>query len=225
MTTPKKTPAKKALAKKAVVKKMPAKKTAAEKANEKSADLVRFSTFDWSPVQLSADLELMHAEEWQEAVRNYEKDPRNFYNSYEFLVHHPANTRRFPDDPVADSPESWFMENLRVSVAKVDPKTKRVETKHNPHWKKDGRGKDPVDTARNTEVNIWLEWGPYKEASEFSMNGYVPPGGTSSHDPRLDTGAKTFEAAIVKLADKLYRLYGARARISDDKELPKKPSK
>jgi hypothetical protein len=177
---------------------------------------------DWSRVQLSADLEHMHAKWWKRAVKNYEKDPSDFFNSYEFLLHHPANVRRFPADGLPGTPESWFEENLRIMVVKVDPKSKRIETKPNPDWKHNGKGRNPVDSKRNTEANIWLEWGPFMESAEFAPGEMGVAGGTSSHDPRVDTGARTFEKAIVRLANNIYHLYGPHARVSDAKKLPKK---
>jgi hypothetical protein len=192
----------------------------------KKTSLKKRSSFtfkpDWSNVQLSADLEYDHAKRWKKAVRRYEKNPKDFFNSYTFLVLHPANVRRFDLDTLAGTPESWFMENLYIMVVKVDPKTKRIETIHNPNWKKDGRARDLFDKKRNTETNVWVEWGPYMEAEEFSTGDFAPTTGSSSHDPRTDTGGATFEEAIINLANNVYHLYGGHRRISDAKKLPKR---
>jgi len=158
----------------------------------------------WSRVQLGADLEAIHAKEWAKAVKNYENDPNDFYHSYEFLSLHPANIRRFPREDMAGTPEPWFEENLSIAVVKVDPKTKRIETKG------------------NTETNVWLEWGPYEEESESHSDPCAPEGGTHTHDPRTDTGGRTFEEAMVNLANNVYHLYGGHARVPDDKKLSKK---
>jgi hypothetical protein len=194
-----------------------AKKTPAKKAASKTT----LDELIGSRVQLAANLEYYHAKEWKTVVENYERDPSDFFSAYEFLRLHPANIRRFATSTLAGTPETWFEENLRIMVVKVDPKTKRIATKANPGWKTNGKGKRPIDSARNTETNVWLEWGPYIEAPEFPTDTPTT-GGSTSHDPRTDTGAATFELAIVNLANNVYHLYGGHSRIPHDKKLPKK---
>lgn len=180
------------------------------------------SRAEWTELGLVADLEMYHAKEWAHAVRNYEADPRDFYNAYYFMVLHPANTRRFEMGGKVGAPYSCFAEYLYVMVVKVDPQTKRIETKYNPNWKRNGKGKDRFDKARNTETNVWVEWGPYTEGSRCG-GANVPEGqevtGSSSHDPRCDTGGATFEEAIVNLAHNVYVLYGGQVEVPWDKKL------
>lgn len=74
----------------------------------------------------------------------------------------------------------WVSKSLDVHIAKVNPKTRRISD----------------DEKKNTLVEYWLEAGPF-----FDM-GY-------SHDLRLDCGGKSFEEAIIKLAARVRRVYGA----------------
>lgn len=163
-----------------------------------------------SQVQLYADLERYWARDWARAVAAYEKDPRDFYNAYYFLALHPANQRRAFNGRNTP-PEGSFDTNHSVMVVKVDPRTERIETKRNPNWKKNGKGKTPVDKKRNTATRVWIEWGPWCEAENMP-----------SHDPRVDTGGKTYEEAIVNLAHNVYVLYGSAASVSDTAKLNKK---
>lgn len=165
---------------------------------------------DMSRVQLHADLERYWARDWARAVAAYEADPRDFYGAYHFLALHPANQRRIFGGR-STPPEGSFDANHHVMVVKVDPRTERIETKRNPNWKKNGKGKWPVDKKRNTATRVWIEWGPWCEEEN------IP-----SHDPRVDTGGKTYEKAIVNLAHNIYVLYGGAASVPDTAKLDKK---
>lgn len=182
-----------------------------------------FGSRKWSRVQLYADLAKYWAQDWSKAVRRYESNPLDFHAAVRFLETHPANTRELRVRGGVIH-ESFFWENLNIAVVKVDPKTKRIETKKNPNWKKNRKGKRPVDAARNTETNVWLEWGPWVEAEELaaSWGDGATGDGASSHDWRVDTGGKTFEEAIVNLAHNIYVLYGARATCDTEEKLSKK---
>lgn len=158
----------------------------------------------WSRVQMDADLEKYWARDWTLAVVAYEVSPRDFYAAYHFLELHPANQRRVFNGR-SIPPESYFEENHRIMVVKVDPKTGRIETKKN------GKGKHPEDAKRNTATRVWIEWGPWCDAED------IP-----SHDPRADTGGKTYEKAIVNLAHNVYALYGAAAKVADTAKLDNK---
>lgn len=75
-----------------------------------------------------------------------------------------------------------FIEHaLDIEVVKVNPKTEKIED----------------DKSLNTQVNVWLECGEYsKEYKSFV------------HDLDLDTGGKTFEEAIIQLANLVSVHYG-----------------
>lgn len=61
---------------------------------------------------------------------------------------------------------------LSIEVVKVNPKTEEIDD----------------DESKNTSTRVWLESGPYNE------NYYT-------HDVDLDCGGKTFEEAIIALAE------------------------
>ena len=77
-----------------------------------------------------------------------------------------------------------FLEGLDVMVVKVDPETECIED----------------DRSRNTAVRVWLEAGPYIDEKKYGCSW--------SHDPELDCGGKTFEEAIVRLAELVKKKYG-----------------
>jgi hypothetical protein len=112
---------------------------------------------------------------------------------------HPANQRH-----IYGSPDGSFHENLWWACVKVDPVSKHIEE----------------DKKRNTLTQFWVEWGPHMEESEFTDRerelDVVPKGGCSSHDYRVDTGADTFEGALVNLAHNIWKLYGEKPRCEHD---------
>jgi hypothetical protein len=77
--------------------------------------------------------------------------------------------------------EPW----IEITPVLVDPKTKEVND----------------DSAKNTEVNWWLEAGYYAYIdSEIHPN--------SVHDTELDCGGKTTEEAVEKLYNLTLKKYG-----------------
>ena len=165
--------------------------------------------------RLHADLHGYYWKEWKQALKAYLADPKYPYNAICFLELHPANQRL-----VWGSPNGWFHENVNWSFVKVDPHTKRIESKKNPNWKKNGKGKHPADKKRNTETNVWVEWGPHMEHKENPQ--HTGPDGIPSHDPRVDTGGRTFEEAMVNLAHNVWILYRGNSDIPDDAKINKK---
>jgi len=85
-----------------------------------------------------------------------------------------------------DNHERWPIRSLDVDMAKVNPKTGRIDD----------------DEAKNTRVDYWLEGGPFGKKHEAYM-----------HDPNLDCGGETFEEAIVKYAELVKKHYGNRSDI------------
>jgi hypothetical protein len=78
-----------------------------------------------------------------------------------------------------------LQESLIVEVVKVNPENLTIEE----------------DESKNTLVQVWLECGPYEFIGE--TNAYE-----NTHDTDLDTGADTFEQAIIKLAELVHKHYG-----------------
>jgi hypothetical protein len=156
-------------------------------------------------MRLRADLEWYWARDWAKALTRYIRRPNDFSAAYDFLYLHPANQRRVAVGDLGPlGPDGWFHMNMDWSIAKVDPKTHRIETVTT----KKGYQRD--DTKRNTATQVWLEWGPYSEQENIE-----------SHDPRTDTGAPTFEEALVNLAHNVFMLYGDRTTVADEAKLKK----
>jgi len=186
---------------------------------KKSKKVGEKSSFDWLNVpgareELYADLHRDYWKEWKRALKTYLDNPLDAHNAVRFLELHPANQRL-----AWGSPEPFFHENLTWFFVTVDPTTKRIETRKNPGWKKNKRGKYPPDKKRNTETNVWVEWGPYTEGPSELVPGSR---GISTHDPRVDTGGRTFEKAMVNLAHNIWALYGGNANVADVARLKEK---
>lgn len=110
-----------------------------------------------------------------------------------------------------DFPTSMFHRCLDVFVAKVHPRTLRVEQK----------------ARKNTKVQVWLEAGPWWLPSKKDIKAGHAPEGMPSHDYRLDCGADTYEEAIIKLRNLVWKYYGKKAKprtIPNPKvKMPKRP--
>jgi hypothetical protein len=91
-----------------------------------------------------------------------------FYDAYWFVNNHPAFT-----DGVFDQAR------FDLTVVKVEPVSGRVQD----------------DKTKNTQVEVWLETGPFED-------------GEYMHDPDLDCGGETFEKAMITLAEKVLNKYG-----------------
>lgn len=162
----------------------------------------------WSDEQLTADLAVYRARDWARALKAYEKNPTEFYVAWDFLAEHPAN--RHPENHF-----SMWCENFDVMVAKVDPETHRVESRFSKKGK--NLGSDP---GRNTLTEVWVEWGPWVMPSKDDP--YISKYGMRSHDYRVDTGAETFEQAVINLAHNVWMLYRDKADTPNDAKLKKK---
>ena len=91
--------------------------------------------------------------------------------------------------------ESQFARCLDIDVAKVNPKTRKIDK----------------DKKKNTRTEIWLECGPWVNSEEMSKNDKEFLGhadGMATIDIRLCCGADNFEKAIIKLANKILKIYG-----------------
>lgn len=113
------------------------------------------------------------------------------HEAWKFLQDHPI----FENEE--DSGVFFFEDCLSIEVVKVNPRNKIREE----------------DESKNTEINIWLECGPWIKASEFPEEAREHNlFGISSHDIALDCGSRTFELALCELATlvaKKYGLYGS----------------
>lgn len=107
----------------------------------------------------------------------------NFYECWQWLYQHPAFwiVDRNGRIPFSDG----FGNVLDVEVVKINPKTKKIED----------------NDEHNTETRIWLEVGTYFWEDETGCY-------TISHDADLDCGGRTFEKAIMNLANLVKEKYG-----------------
>lgn len=105
----------------------------------------------------------------------------DFYDAWHFLYDHKIYKER------------GLTANLCVDVVKVNPGTEEVDD----------------NAEKNTAVRIWLESGPWLNNSdlEADMKKFFPEG-IGQHDLDLDCGAATFEEAIIKLANLVFKKYG-----------------
>lgn len=136
------------------------------------------------------------------------REIKDFYEAWHFLYSHPIfqshlTTPGLPFDIIK------FRECLYVAVFKVNPKTGQVKFKQDPET-----GEKIVDGIQNTEMRIRLECGPWFDADSdraVALNkahpGTVPSGGMFSHDTDLDCVGKTFEEAILGLANLVLKKY------------------
>ena len=109
----------------------------------------------------------------------------NLHEAWTFLKDHPMVMDQDGLDHFADL--------FDIDVVMVDPATKTVED----------------DPQRNTEVRVWLEFGPWHKPESLSdAEREAMPDGCAGHDIDLDCGATTFEQAVMILAQKVFERYG-----------------
>lgn len=87
---------------------------------------------------------------------------------------------------------SRFQDCLDIDVVKLNPETECIEP-------------NPI---LNTETNVWLECGPYLP-TEDNKRGLT-------HDIDLDSGGKTFEEAIIELANLVLDKFDIRKHKKDE---------
>jgi len=123
---------------------------------------------------------------WTETVVAYEENPQDLYRAWMWLAYHPVfwyhgHEERRHISTLAET--RGVHEGLELQPAMVNKKTRRTEGP----WK-------------NREVEIWVEVFP---ASLTRGKGDI-----RLHDTELDTGAPTYEEALIKVAGMLYERYG-----------------
>lgn len=135
---------------------------------------------------LYPDLRRMREERWTKLAKAYEKNPEGFYESWHWLQCHPIfwyfGTGRQHESTLCSN--RGVYEGLELCPELVDPKTRRTE--------------GPLESR---VVEIWVEVFP------ASMG----PGGRSGirlHDYVCDTGAPTYEEAVIKTARLVYERHG-----------------
>jgi len=111
-----------------------------------------------------------------------------FYEAWWWLHDHPAFYRQYRG---SWPQEEGFFANLDMTVQKVNPLTGSIDD----------------NKALNTQVEIWLENGPWElvENPEFDIYG---TGEMASHDIDLDCGGLSCEEAILEMAKLVRQKYG-----------------
>jgi hypothetical protein len=160
--------------------------------------------------ELYADVQKADDEQWIKTVRNFEREPLDFYNAWWFLNNHPAFWQ-FNGDGSQSPKERIHHKNLmrdngitrsvRIDVVKVDPLTKHHED----------------DESLNTHTQVWIEMGKWewpstKPVDEHSLRD------AHFHDHELDCGGDSFETAIIVAAICLHTVYGNDRIICDSKD-------
>ena len=115
----------------------------------------------------------------QEAEALAQVPTMDFYRAWHFLRNHPCQF----DSEGEEHYDLW------VWPALVNPETGSVDD----------------DKSKNTQVEIWVEFGHW---CEYPKDGSTPAFTGSSHDTRLDCGGKTYEEAIITLAQRVAVYYG-----------------
>lgn len=116
-----------------------------------------------------------------------------FYDAWWFLHNHEMFVDKSLDSGQENGKYLWtsrFQDCLDIDVQKVNPNTGRIDDKK----------------SLNTETEVWLECGPwyYHDEKDYVEKPYWAP----SHDWNLDCGGTTFENAIIRLANLVYKHYG-----------------
>lgn len=106
----------------------------------------------------------------------------DFYEAFMFLKTHNMNIGFIKETKYT---YNKFFDSLSVEVVKVNPENETIED----------------NEELNTATRVWLEFGPY----DFEENCRV-------HDTNLDCGGKTFEEAIIKLANLVNAYYDERGK-------------
>lgn len=156
---------------------------------------------------LYKDIQQDRIGEWHCTVREFEKDPDDFYNAWWYLDNHPAfwtyahgpgSHRRL--DPAERHHEKHLLHDygitrcVRMDVHKVNAITRSTQ------------GEPQTDTE------VWIELGqaPWPPNPDEHNQGEA-----TYHDHMLDCGGPTVEAAIVKAARNVWEVYGNDRRVCD----------
>jgi hypothetical protein len=160
-----------------------------------------------------ASLQEDRIREWTETVRAFETEPNDFYNAWQYLDTHPAHWRFRGDDGMT-APEERITEWNLCAEYGVNYAVDICVTKVNSAT---GRREDDRD---NTLTEVWIElgktnWPGPPEEGDYICKGEIYPRDHSYHDPTLDCGGESMEAAIIAAAVSIHTHYGNDRRICD----------
>lgn len=139
----------------------------------------------WWPT-LYADLKKVREKDWTRMAEEYEAEPGNLHKVWHWLNNHPifyyfCNEKRRHESTLCD--DRGIYEGLELIPVLVDKVTRQT-------------GGPPGDA----ETEIWVEVFPSsltRGSNDIRL-----------HDYELDTGAPTYEEALVKVAGLVYERHG-----------------
>jgi len=118
-----------------------------------------------------------------------------FYTAYHWLDCHPCFIE--PGD------FDGGIKSFCIEVVMINPENKTIELRINSD------GKTEENDELNTEVEIWIEGGPWSDDAWHNpyADDHSDDGGWM-HDIELDCGAPTFEEAVIKFVELVRAKYG-----------------
>ena len=114
-----------------------------------------------------------------------------FYQAWWWLHYHPAFFRQYDGLTEGDEKEGFFT-GLDISVQKVNPLTGYIDD----------------NKTLNTQVEFWLENGPWERVADHLDEDIYGNGEMPSHDFNLDCGGLSYEQAILEMAKLVKKHYG-----------------
>jgi hypothetical protein len=138
----------------------------------------------WST--LYQDLSKMRMQMWRNRATAYEQNPGDFYTAWHWLQNHPIfwyfGPRRKHESTLCY--DRGTDEGLEFRPAKVNPNTLRISNRR----------------TKNTLLQMWVEVFPssmHEDGRDLRL-----------HDVECDTGGATYEEALLKAAEEIYRRHG-----------------
>jgi len=133
-----------------------------------------------------SELRALREDRWRQVVLAYEEKPGDFWVAWHWLNEHPIFYRCYRE----------FHEKYLVNERGIlDGCVEVIPAKVNPET-----GSISEDPTKNTKLEFWVEVFPRSLKPEND--------GSSLHDYVCDTGGDTYELAIVKVAEEIYKRHG-----------------
>lgn len=139
--------------------------------------------------------------EWERIALEYEQAPDDFHSAWHYLDGHPAFWKFSTPSAGDDRPRNHyaFLEKGQAFARmSVDVLVTRVAE----------NGVQSDDPELNTRTEVWLEAGKWDLLEGEHVHAHW-------HDIELDTGAPTYEEAVVKLARLVREKYGNDRQVAD----------
>ena len=139
----------------------------------------------------------------------------NAYDAYHFLHDHPELSLRERHEITEEEYARGSAEGFLVTKDRGGKCWREMRHLHRHaiemnlsifYAKVDGTGTVNDDRSRNTNTEVWLELGP--EEYDYPADWYQETERMEYHDPDLDCGGPTFDAALIELARLVLEHYG-----------------